>query len=308
MPKSLKKKRQTGGDTICSNLFPKLPSKDPSLVTNETIGGPAPVSSSDNVLSCSIPTPRAPVGPTPPEPMLEQMPMDGTPSTFLGNPPPRRPPVIPGPPGPGNYKPGLAGIPVLGTHQKPPQATSILKELVNQGTFNKDYQPILNTNLVSNSTCKSNPNNRSQVGGSVSSPKKKKSLKIIKSPKLLKEQDKKLDKEREEIFVNGIKKNLSVDDFKKILDFLKIKYDKDLKIDRLFMILKKERPDLVSGTGWFYLLNLIRDLIDFTKWSLLVSLLLATFPFIIVYNNAKKIQKTKRLKKTIRKIIDSAKK
>ena len=183
-PKSLKRKKQTGGDTICSNLYPKLSSNSQSLKLNETIGGPAPALSSDNVLSCSIPTPRAPVGQTPPEPMMEQMPMDGTPSAFLGNPPPRTPPTMTGPPGPGNYQLGLAGIPVLGSRETPPQATSILRDQVNKGTFNRDYQPILNTNLVTKSTCKANPNNRSQLGGKRSSLSK--SLKIIKSPKSLK--------------------------------------------------------------------------------------------------------------------------
>ena len=202
--KSLKKRKQTGGDSICSNLYPNISSNTQSLVSNETIGGPAPVSSSDKVLSCSIPTPRAPVGKVPPEPMMEQMPMEGTPSAFLGNPPPRTPPKIPGPPGPGNYQLGLAGIPFLGPQETPPQATSILRDLVNKGTFNRDYQPILNTNLVTNSTCKSNPNNRTQLGGAGSSVSKKTSLKIIKSPKLLKKQDKKLKKEREKkiIYLN----------------------------------------------------------------------------------------------------------
>lgn len=189
--RSLKRIKQTGGDTICSNLYPKLPSNDISLSTNETIGGPAPALSSVNVLSCSIPTPRAPVGKTPPEPVLEQMPMDGTPSTFLGNPPPRTPPVMTGPPGPGNYQPGLAGIPVQGSQELPSQATTILRDLVTKGTFNRDYQPILNTNLVTNSTCKANPNNRSQKGGTFSKVSKKISLKSTKSKKLIKSKRKK---------------------------------------------------------------------------------------------------------------------
>lgn len=192
IPKSLKRRKQTGGDTICNNLYPKVSSNTQSSASNETIGGPAPVSGSDKVLSCSIPTPRAPVGISPPEPMLEQMPMEGTPSTFLGNPPPRTPPTISGPPGPGNYQPGLAGIPVLGSQETPPQATSFLRDLVNRGTFNRDYQPILNTNLVSNSTCKSNPNNRTQKGGTSSRLSKKKSLKNIKSRKLIKNKRKKI--------------------------------------------------------------------------------------------------------------------
>lgn len=314
--RSLKKRKQTGGDIICSNLYPKISSNQQSLTVNETIGGPAPVSSSDNVLSCSIPTPRAPVGVIPPEPMMEQMPMDGTPSAFLGRPPPRVPPSLPGPPGPGNYQPGLAGIPPLEVNQRPPQATSILHSLVDKGTFNRDYQPILNTNLVTKSTCKANPSNRSQLGGKRVSLSKKKSskilneLKIIKSSKSLKEQQSQLDHKREELFVNGIKRKLTTSDFRKILDFLKIKYEKEDGIDKLFEILKKKRPDLVTGTGWFYLIKLFMELISFdkTKHFYFHNFLREVVPFRTIINNVDGALKTNKLKSSIREIVDSNKK
>ena len=170
------KKKQLGGDTVCSNLYPKSVVDNVQLVTNENIGGPSPVNANNKILSCSLPTPRAPAATTPPIPVTENMPMDGSPSPFLGRPPPRVPPAMPGPPGPGAYKPGLAGIPVLSSTTNPPQATTILNDIINRGTVNRDYQPILNSNLITNSTCTANPNKRNHVGGQ-RKHKKKKSLK-----------------------------------------------------------------------------------------------------------------------------------
>lgn len=181
--RTIRRKKLSGGDSICSNLYPKLDLNNQPLLSNEVIGGPSLISADNKVLSCSIPTPRAPNGPVPPVPMTENMPMEGTPSMFMGKPPPRVTPTIPGPPGPGAYKPGLAGIPTGSSTSKPAQPTIILNDLVNKGTVNRDYQPILNTSLVSNSTCMAHPNNRNRVGGRSKKNKQKRKNSVVKKNK-----------------------------------------------------------------------------------------------------------------------------
>lgn len=305
MKRSLKKK-QNGGDTVCSNLYTKPSMNDNLNISNEIIGGPSSVNSDNKVLSCSIPTPRAPIGDVPASPMLEKMPMTGSPSIFDGKVPPRVSPKITGPPGPGNYQLGPEGIYVSSPNDIPPQATSILHDLVNKGTINRDYQPILNTNLVNKSTCKSFPNNRNQGGGGVlKNSYKKTPNKVLKSQTLLKEREKKKNSEIEKKFIYGLKRELTVEDFRKVLVSLDIKYTEDMNIEKLYQLLKKRRPELVIGTGWFYLLEIMKAVgVYFIFFStVFLALLFSSIPLISsVIDSGNDMKKTKR---KIKKIIDS---
>ena len=305
MKRSLKKK-QNGGDTVCSNLYTKPSMNDNLNISNEIIGGPSSVNSDNKVLSCSIPTPRAPIGDVPASPMLEKMPMTGSPSIFDGKVPPRVSPKITGPPGPGNYQLGPEGIYVSSPNDIPPQATSILHDLVNKGTINRDYQPILNTNLVNKSTCKSFPNNRNQGGGGVlKNSYKKTPKKVLKSQILLKEREKKLDAEREKRFIAGLKRELTVDDFRKVLVSLKIEYTEEMDIDQLFKLLKKRRPDLVNGIGWFYLIEIMRGVGVYFVCTSFIALLFVSVPVFLMTSMIHKAKDIKKTKRKIKKIIDS---
>ena len=97
------------------------------------------------------------------------------------------------------------------------------------------------------------------------------------------------------------------ENWKGVLDFLKIKYEKEQDIDKLFKILKKERPDLVSGTGWFYLLEAIKSLLAFTVWRSFVTFILDSIPFGIIYKNIEEAFRTDKSKNKIREIVDSKK-
>ncbi len=303
--KSLKKK-QNGGDTVCSNLYPKLNMNDNLNISNEVIGGPSSVNSDNTVLSCSIPTPRAPISDVPVSPMTEKMPMSGSPSIFDGKVPPRVSPKITGPPGPGNYQLGPEGIYVSSPNEIPPQATSILHDLVNKGTVNRDYQPILNTNLVNKSTCKSFPSYRNQSGGgTLMNSYKKTPKKVLKSSKLLKEREKKLNEEKEKRFIIGLKRELSVEDFRKVLVSLDIDYSEEMNLEELYQLLKKRRPDLVHGSGWFYLMEIMRAVGVYFVCSSFISLLFVSIPFFLITSIVQSEQDMKKTKKKIKKIVDS---
>lgn len=305
MKRSLKKK-QNGGDTVCSNLYTKRSINDNLNISNEIIGGPSSVNSDNKVLSCSIPTPRAPIGDVPASPMLEKMPMTGSPSIFDGKVPPRVSPKMTGPPGPGNYQLGPEGIYVSSPNDIPPQATSILHDLVNKGTINRDYQPILNTNLVNKSTCKSFPNNRNQGGGGVlKNSYKKTPKKVLKSSKLLKEREKKLNEEREKRFIIGLKRELSVEDFRKVLVSLDIDCSEEMNLEELYQLLKKRRPDLVHGTGWFYLMEIMRAVGIYFMSTSFIALLFVSIPFFLITSIMHAGKDMKKTKKKIKKIVDS---
>lgn len=301
-----KKKKQNGGDAVCSNLYPKMDTSHNLNMSNEIIGGPMSVNSNNKTLSCSLPTPRPPIGDIPASPILEKMPMNGTPSIFKGEVPSRVPPKIPGPPGPGNYQLGPEGIYVSSLNDTLPQATSILQDLVNRGTKNRDYQPILNTNLVTKSTCKSSPNNRHQSGGAFKKKSFKKTpIKILKSQKLLKEREQKLDTEKEKQFIIGIKRELTIKDFKKVLSSLDINYSNDMNIQQLYQLLKKERPELVRGTGWFYLLEIMKACGLSILYAGFISILLMSVPITLISSLIDSGKTRNKTKKKIKKIIDS---
>lgn len=148
-----------GNDGLMSQAFPTNPQQ-----------GPAPVGHKQNIQTCFIPVPRAPLPLQPVQPMEPYtLTEPGRPGAFEGPPPPRIPPKMPGPPGPGAYTLGLEGIPVLPENQRPAQPIEILKEVVNRGTFNRDLQPAIVTSETNDTTCVANPQIRNvdnnQSGG-----------------------------------------------------------------------------------------------------------------------------------------------
>ena len=78
-----------------------------------------------------------------------------------------------------------------------------------------------------------------------------------------------------------------------------------MNLEELYQLLKKRRPDLVHGSGWFYLMEIMRAVGVYFVCTSFIALLFVSIPFFLITSVVHSRQDMKKTKKKIKKIVGS---